>query len=132
MSDCYGMHQEAITEAIGKGPRKFIVRGEERLAYGLYRAELKGIFMRGRYNVRTGSRWRTTITDWTDKDLFCDITTEIREVIEDKNDHSDWGVLFAGGISKDDMTYLKMRAEETGIKPWPPMEYWEYANQRAY
>lgn len=132
MSDSYTMHSEALSEAIDHGPREFNIRGEVRMAYGLKRAELKALFQKHRYNITSGIRWRSTIVEWCDKDLYCDRLTMDNSVVLDKKDSiSDWAIIFAG-ITREDLSYLRVKAEDKVIRPWPSDEVWNYATNGAY
>lgn len=128
MSDSRAMHEYALKEAVKYGPREFEIHGEKRIAFGLTRAELKALFQSKGYNITTGIRWRSTIVEWTDNDLYKDRTTMNPEIILDKRETSaKWSVLFAG-ITKDNLIDLLNMANDKSIKAWPQQEYWDHAN----
>lgn len=112
------MHYLAQREATIIGPRVFNVRGEDRIAYGLNKAEVKRLFMREGYNTTTGSRWRSTLREWRSPDLFRDFLSVDDKTIMNKREDVEWYILFTV-LTKSEETYLKMVAEEKDIPAYP-------------
>lgn len=125
MSNSAWMHDKALRDAIKKGPRVFTVHGEERVAYGLTKSEIKTLFLAQGYNISTGSRWRTTLLEWTDHNMLrFDLITAKADDVLDKRKDVDFSVLFCD-LNKSQMMDLTLEAEDMHIKSWPTREMWE-------
>ena len=124
MSDSISMLVQARDLAMEKGAREFNIRGQRRMAYGLTKDELYALFMQNRYNVTTGSRWRSTITEWVDKRLYNNILTVSPDLILDKQEKLDWSIVFFD-VDRLHMNWLLMAAENNNIQCWPSMRAWE-------
>lgn len=118
------MHILAQRKALAKGPRKFTIHGQERIAYGVTKAELKALFHEKDYNIYTRSRWRSCILEWLDEDLpYGDISTVDKSVIGNRNDERDWAIVFLM-LSPEEMTRLTRAAEDSETRSWPTVEMW--------
>lgn len=123
------MHYLAQRNALLAGPREFRIRGNDRMAYGLTKAELKRLFHNNNYNVTTGSRWRSCIAEWANWDLHGDIISVDPDLIANKREDVDCAVAFLQ-LEPTDMTRLQMAAEDKGLKCWPTLEMWEHVCRR--
>ena len=112
------MHYYAQREAIQQGPRAFNVNGEIRLAYGLNKSEVKRLFMKHGYNTTTGSRWRSTLMEWKDPELFGDFITVDGKTLMNKRETTDWSVLFVR-LTKSEQISLLLASEKEGILALP-------------
>ena len=119
------MHYIAQRLALQEGPREFNIRGNDRMAYGLTKTELKKLFHTYNYNTTTGSRWRSCIGEWLDKDLHGDMCTIDRELIANKREDLKWAIVFLH-LDPEDMMKLKKAAEDGDMKSWPTMEMWNH------
>lgn len=119
------MHYIAQRLALEEGPREFNIRGNDRIAYGLTKAELKKLFHNYNYNTTTGSRWRSSIIEWLDEDLHGDMCTIDPDLITNKREDLKWAVVFLR-LDPDDMTRLRVTAENEGMKTWPTLEMWDH------
>lgn len=121
--DMYGLAQR---DAMQAGPRQFNIRGENRIAYGMTKAELRLLFLNKKYNVSKRSRWKGCIAEWVDPDLLGNVLTVNPKILrKDEDDDRDWAVIFIH-IGADAMTKLQMAAEDTGLKPLPTREMWDH------
>lgn len=125
MSNSAEMHEKALRDAIKKGPRVFLVHGEERVAYGLRKDEIRALFLNNGYNISTGRRWRSTLLEWTDHAMMnYDLVTAKADDVLDKRKDVDFSVLFCD-LNKSQMMDLTLDAEDKQIRSWPTREMWE-------
>lgn len=119
------MHEKALRDAIKKGPRVFLVHGEERVAYGLRKDEIRALFLNNGYNISTGRRWRSTLLEWTDHAMMnYDLVTAKADDVLDKRKDVDFSILFCD-LNKSQMMDLTLDAEDKQIRSWPTREMWE-------
>lgn len=125
MSNSAEMHEKALRDAIKKGPRVFLVHGEERVAYGLRKDEIRALFLNNGYNISTGRRWRSTLLEWTDHAMMnYDLVTAKADDVLDKRKDVDFSILFCD-LNKSQMMDLTLDAEDKQIRSWPTREMWE-------
>lgn len=118
---CKDMHTLAQRMAVNIGPRVMNVRGEFKTVFGLSKAEARKLFNDSGYNVTTGSRWRSVISDWADPELFGDVVTADRTTLLNKNEVGNWCVVFMN-LNKDEVLDLQFKAEETNYPTMPSVK----------
>lgn len=120
------VHYKAQQEAMKAGPRIFRVGNQKVMGYGLTKAELKRQFLSAGYNTLKGSRWRSAILEWTDKDLFGDFVSIPTDVLLDKKETRDWCVIFVN-MAVEEMDKLKATAERESAIAYPSELHMRYA-----
>lgn len=112
------MHTQAQRMAMDKGPRVMNIRGELKTVYGLTKTEVRKLFNDNGYNVTTGSRWRSIISDWADPELFGDVVTADQTTLLNKKEVGNWCIVFTQ-LTKDELVNLQFSAEENNHPALP-------------